>query len=197
MTVSINDTSIEALLDSGSQVSLIDQQLANQLHLPTSPASLTLLHGQQGLTTIIKTKVDDIPIVLGTNQASITLYVSADMDSPQLLLGIDAMDALGLFIGGIMAATTSCASAIDCESELQKQHDATLIDEIPIESNQQQILITAIGNAINQNQMTANQFCNVNYAKVSLELTSPVPSLLDCFVAVSGLFHNVPVVDAK
>lgn len=176
--ITLQNKQVRALVDTGSDHSLIDIEFAKDNKWPiiahTHPGSIiTSLKGHVGQRY---GKINDIPIKYAGHQYTHTFEVLPLSENIKVIIGLDLMPTLGISIHGL-------ATNWDIDDRLPKVPDENLFDipkpnESPAGNNtEQQTFHAAIKPYIEANtKIPKSSFCNVKQSIVRLETPPGVTS---------------------
>ena len=182
--VRIGKMQIEGLLDTGSQVSMIDKTLADELELNIQPSKLLLRQVDGNAIVNTYGQVNNVEITINDNTISQNFIVVDKPASGVCLLGIDFFRNFNLYIGGFSINPSQNTTSQIVEEET--------VQNIP--SCHQKFIITKLTNLFKENQKTINQFCNQQNAIVRLPTGNESPFWVNQY-PIAG--HLIPIVDEQ
>jgi transposase InsO family protein len=183
--VVINGIEVEAHLDTGSQVSVINNSCVSKFNLPLEPSDLALSQAQQGSTLAIQGCISNAPMEFNGVTLAQTFQV-ADLHSKfQVLLGLDAFKALNLFIGGI-------SLNLPCVNDNAQDFSPPVC--IEADSATTGYVKNFIAESIQANALTKGNYCSIPESVVCVNTGSHASSWVNQY---SIPFALRPVVDAQ
>jgi hypothetical protein len=166
LPVEINGQQIFAHLDTGSQISLIDSELAKQLNLSILPTAVSAMQAQAECRLTIHGCSKDTQITFNSQLFAQDLYATELNPEMKLLLGMDAFKSMNLFIGGIDSVPTEEEKIIDLPPE-----------EIPLPSEARTKFLEEINCSLHTNA-NVKGFCNHPDSIVHLNTGANPPSFV-------------------
>ena len=169
-----------ALLDTGSEVSIITKKLSELLNLSLadSPSKLVMVSKDSSFEP--SGFASKVPVSVGSLDFNQDLFVVSELSIPQqCILGMDAFRRMNLFIGGLsMKATDSLVidSAVDDHGK-----------EVSISQVEHDELLEHISHSIAENLKTQRDFCNIPEAQVHLDTGNNAPSWVSQYNVPSHL----------
>ena len=158
--ITVNGIPAFCQLDSGSDISLMPSQLVERLNLKTTSCKVKLQFAHKDMQALATECTEEVQVKMGDVEFIWRFYV-CDLSSNDIcLFGDDIWQKLGLEIINLPNFVPSEPS----ETIIVPQSDVYHADNIL------QKFCKLISNEIANNLSTSNQFCNLPYANVKLEL---------------------------
>lgn len=181
----VNAHEITAHLDTGSQISILDTRLAQELNLKIVPSSLLLEQAQHGATMSVVGVVENLSVALNSF-SFLQNFIVANLQSRfRCILGMDVFKKLNLFIGGF----PSCINKSDSEDDLSLVQPS-LDSEAPPSVEDSEFILSRIQPLLSVNAATVSHFCNLPNSVVTLPTADHMPSWVSQYSLPRNL-HSV------
>ena len=158
ITVLIQNIKFHSLIDTGSERSLISCQSFNKLKDVDLKTSSTLLLGiKNDVPSHPIGETDELSVSADGRQISLKFLVDNIPSNIDILLGMDAINQLGIVIGNLPHVISSTQDIVDVSVELEEETQF-LRKQIP--HQHQEYVMDQIQEVLRLNGVTMNKFCS-------------------------------------
>ena len=163
--VTIAETTIKALIDTGATRSYLKQSIADDLNLPRYPTSSKVRLGDRSLIPMTS-KTEDIFLKANDRTVSCQLGILPDL-LHDMIMGRDIMFQFGISISGLPDPSHACSSTDNDDNMIDQSKDISSLTRISADDLQQ--IMDGTKTTLNANAaIPSSSFCNLPESVVCL-----------------------------
>ena len=186
--LSLNNTRVKALVDTGSQISIVSESLIKSMPSVQIETTSTMLLGFSSHSSVSPIGVtQSLLLEYASKSFQCSLYVVAIPSVCDVILGMDALSALGITIGNLSSPFEGN------NSDDVKYQPLEPVDEIeePLPKSKQNYILNFISNSLTSNKLTEHRLCSHPLAVVSLPTGNNKPSFVRQYRIPKALHKSV------